>query len=266
MAEIGGTVHSAEENRRQNQLTILLGYQDEINHRVFLRKDKDLVRGKIRIALIIGEFGTPDNELIQDFLNLNRKISVSILPGSESSKEIARQAIEGGFEVILQMPMEPRECPEIDPGRYTILTTHSYDEVRKKIDLALNDLEKVQGVCNYLGGKATEDTRLMTRVVKELKKKSLFFIDKGTSQNSVAYQVAQKYGLKSANNPFYINISQSPHNGREQMERLAAIAFHKGKAIACGDYDQETADLLKDTIGHWESRGIELVYASELVE
>ena len=87
------------------------------------------------VALIIDDMGY-DKKIAQKFAQLNVILTFSILPHSPFQQPIARLARSKGLEIMIHMPMEPVEYPQVDPGPGTLLTSMSPDELIDQLDQA----------------------------------------------------------------------------------------------------------------------------------
>ncbi|MBI5468962.1 MAG: divergent polysaccharide deacetylase family protein, partial [Deltaproteobacteria bacterium] len=61
-----------------------------------------------RVAIVIDDMGQ-DMARLRDLVALNARITVAVLPNLSHSKQTASEAHDRGLEVILHLPMEPRE-------------------------------------------------------------------------------------------------------------------------------------------------------------
>jgi Uncharacterized protein conserved in bacteria len=99
-----------------------------------------------------------------------------------------------GQEYILHLPLEPHNAAGQSLEKNTILTAMSEEET---LDIMRNDMRSlpgISGINNHMGSLATEDERLMRRLMTELKRDNLYFLDSYTSNASVAETTARESG------------------------------------------------------------------------
>ena len=90
-----------------------------------------------KVAIIIDDLGY-DKKIAEKFLELDATFTFAILPFSPFQKKIAKRAQEKGLEVMLHLPMEPVEYPNVDPGPGTLLTSMSPDQLISQLQKNLN--------------------------------------------------------------------------------------------------------------------------------
>ena len=169
---------------------------------------------------------------------------------------------------MLHLPMEPKGYParDKDPGKGAILMNTPRKEIAKIIAQDLSGIPYVQGVNNHTGSRLTENKEMMNLILKELKKRKLFFIDSKTSDESVAYREAKRLGLRCGERDVFLDNEIDLDYIKGQIRLLARIALNEGKAIGIGHAHSLTVQAIKETIPELENQGIEFVLVSELVE
>lgn len=262
---IGGGIIDGTENGRATKVTLTIGVRDNVTGEVILSKDLSLQRPTGKAAIIIDDFGGRDNETSRGFLSLDRPLTIAVLPGGGGSKEIADRAHANGFEVMLHLPMEPHNSL-INPGKEAIFVKLTPTEVRERVRRALESVPHIRGVNNHMGSKATENEGTMGAVMAEIKKRKLFWVDSRTSQNSVAYDVAKKAGLKAAQSRLFIDSEPDLEKIEAKLKRLYELATAEGQVLAIGHCRPLTLQVLRQTLPKLEKRGVTFVYASDLVE
>jgi len=216
-----------------------------------------------RLAIIIDDMG--NNQAEDDpVLALPFPLTVSILPHHPLSSEIANEASSRGDEVMLHLPMEsestttPSESVELRVGM-------SAKEVQSIFAGMLETIPHVSGVNNHEGSKATADPALMDALMPALRGDNLFFIDSRTTASTVAFDAARHYGVPTASRKVFLDDSLDAKAIRDQIELAARDADRDGDAIAIGHPHTETVTALRETLPGLRKRGLQLVFASDLV-
>jgi polysaccharide deacetylase 2 family uncharacterized protein YibQ len=110
----------------------------------------------------------------------------------------------------------------------------------------------------------------MATVLKILKKEGLFFIDSRTTPRTVAYQMAKSMNIKTAERDVFLedigNGDTTYEYTLSQINRLIQKAKQNGKAIAIGHPYRTTFAGIRDSIDKIREAGIEIVFASALLE
>src|SRR5581483_10639350 len=76
-----------------------------------------------RIALIVTGLGIGTNATTDAIAKLPGPVTLALVPYGADIAALATRARTSGHEVLLQVPMEPFEYPDNDPGPQTLLTS-----------------------------------------------------------------------------------------------------------------------------------------------
>jgi uncharacterized protein len=212
---------------------------------VYKQGRQEAFRDLPKIAIIIDDIGN-DTSLASSLMDMGLPVTLSVLPSSLYAREIAEKARKKGFEVILHLPMEPKNYPSVNPGPDALLTKMDERQIRAIIDKDLKKVPGISGVNNHMGSYFTEKEDKMTYVLKELKKKDLFYLDSRTTSNSVGFRIARELGVPAAKKSVFLDNDPSSRAVKYQLERLIGIARYSGEAIGIGHPHDVTVDVLKD--------------------
>jgi len=216
-----------------------------------------------RLAIILDDLGN-DRTAAQAVFAMPYPLTISVLPNQTHSAEIAQQAQRRGDQVMLHLPMqsvakEHPEAQELHAGM-------SRGAISRLVSKFLDDVPGVIGVNNHQGSASTADKKLMAELMPVLKEHKLFYVDSRTSAATVAYDTAQRFGVRAAfrNVPFLDDV-EDVSAVRKQIEIAIAGAARKKDAIAIGHAHPSTLEALKETLPQAKNHGVKLVFASELV-
>lgn len=216
---------------------------------------------KAKIAIVIDDWGyNKDNLNIAE--QIKHPFTASVLPRLDYSREVAQELHGMGFEVILHLPMEPREKFRLEQD--TILSSMDEEEIRDIIGRDLEDIRYAAGVSNHMGSRITEDPKAMAIVFKELKKKGLFFLDSVVSSGSVCRELAKKYGLRFVRRDVFLDNEEEPEYIKKQISQLKRKARQRGYAVGIGHDRRNTLKVLSEVMPQLEREGYKLVFVSEL--
>lgn len=219
---------------------------------------------RVRLALIIDDGGY-NLETFGEIVRMGKPITFAILPHAPYAGKAAEMAYAGGDEVMLHLPMEPRDSERYSLEQNTIRVGMGEKEIREILRDGLEKVPHVRGVNNHMGSRATEDHAVMRGLMKALKKQGLYFVDSHTSSHTVGPQEAHKIGVPLGNNVRFMdnekNLAAIKHAIRLAMKR----AKKEGKAIAIGHPHPLTVQAIREMIPEIEKAGIQLVFASEVV-
>ena len=219
---------------------------------------------KARVAIVIDDMG-PDLGKLKELFDAGGPITIAIMPNQRHSAETAKEAAKKGWDVILHLPMEPKDLAENDPGDDALLTGMDRAEIEAVLRRDLSSVPNAIGVNNHMGSRFTEDEEKMRLVLEILKKKGVFFLDSKTSPDSVAGRLAREIGLPSAERSVFLDNTRDVEYVKGQIRELVGIASKKGTAIGIGHPYPETIEALRQTLPSFRSSGVKIVRLSELV-
>lgn len=213
------------------------------------------------IAIVIDDWGYNLNNLAA-LERIKVPLTAAVLPNLPYSAEISRQLHSRGFEIILHLPMEPRQEQSLEED--TVRTSMDEAQIRRILARDLENLGFAKGVSNHMGSRATEDARTMSAVFRELKDRGLYFFDSLVSARSVCPALARKTGLRFAKRDVFLDNQQDRDYIRGQVEKLKARARLNGKAIGIGHDRRLTLEVLQVLIPQLQKEGYRFVFVSDL--
>lgn len=216
---------------------------------------------RMQIAIVIDDWGyNPD---LVDMLDPKYPVTCAVLPNLNYSRQVSDKLHAKGFEIILHLPMEPRERLNLEND--TILTSMGESQVQKILDGDLKALPYAKGVNNHMGSLATADSKVMEAIYKSLNKKGLYFLDSSTASGSLCPELAPEFGIRFARRNVFIDNSSEPSYIKGQIRAAALIARNFGRAVGIGHARINTLEALKETMPELEKEGYSFVFVSELV-
>ena len=228
--------------------------------------ERTKVKGKgasVKIAIVIDDLGN-NKEAFNKLLKMKISFSFSVLPHQEYTRYISREAKKKRHDLLLHLPMEPENSENIY-GEGFILSSMTPNEMLKEFENDLKSVPGAIGVNNHMGSFLTQDRKAMAIILGEIKRKGLFFVDSRTSSKTVAYDVAKKLGLKSAERNVFLDDIEDEEEVIKQIELLINTAKKNGRAIAIGHPRPEPIAALEKMLPALKTGGIEIVPVSRLV-
>lgn len=199
-----------------------------------------------RLALVIDDLGYAPPELVTRLCAQPVAFTVAVLPYLEHSRASATLAHDRGKEVLLHLPMEG--SAGANPGPDALRLDQSEAELRGLVRKALEDVPYRVGANNHMGSRLTADRVRMGWVLAEFKARRLFFLDSRTSKDTVAFEVAQRLGVPSAQRQVFLDDDKAFAEIEKQWDRALALAKRDGEAIVIGHIYPETVEALEKLI------------------
>jgi polysaccharide deacetylase 2 family uncharacterized protein YibQ len=219
--------------------------------------------GTARLAVVIDGFGARQ-DIFEQAAGLGRPLTIAVLSELPLSGRLARDGERLGFEVLVEVPLEPYRYPEVDPGPGALLVSMSRDEVIAATTRYLAAIPSAVGVIGHMGSRFTEDREHMRALLEPIRAKGLVFVDGMMSNLSVGDETARALGIRSARRHVRVSHAEGEAAARRGLDEAGHIAEWRGEAVVVVSGHPLTVRLVKEYIPRWEARGIRMVPISVL--
>ena len=216
------------------------------------------------VAIVVDDIGY-DRHIAAQLLSLDAPLTFSILPYGPHSQTLAATAKSKGHEIMLHLPMEPKEFPGINPGPGALLRQMSSDELIGQLNEDLDRISGLKGVNNHMGSGISTSPERMRQIFSVLKKRGLYYIDSRTTAETVARSSAQLFQIPFAERDIFIDHLENEKFIRGQLKLLIKRARHQGYAVGIAHPHEITYRVLADFLPEMK-QAVELVPASMVVE
>jgi polysaccharide deacetylase 2 family uncharacterized protein YibQ len=218
-----------------------------------------------RIAIVVGGLGIGAAGTNDAIARLPGPVTLAFAPyGTDLAGQVAR-ARGAGHEVLLQVPMEPFDYPDNDPGPQTLLTSLDAAQNVDRLQWLMSRFQGYVGIANTMGGRFTASEQALAPVLREVSKRGLMYVDDGASARSLASQIAGANNLAFAKGDVVLDTVPTAADVDRALGRLEAIAREKGIAVGMAG----ALPISIDRITRWakaaEGRGVLLVPISASV-
>ncbi|HVY52210.1 MAG TPA: divergent polysaccharide deacetylase family protein [Devosia sp.] len=226
----------------------------------------DTAGGKPLIAIIVTGLGlnaAGTNAAIQ---NLPAAVTLAFAPYGKGLSAEASTARATGHELLLEVPLEPFDYPESDPGPDTLLTGQAPRDNLSKLFTVMGKFGGYVGLINHMGARFTASTVDFGPVMEELGSRGLGYVDDGSSNRSVAPQLAAANAVAFGKADMMLDAQPARQPILDQLKALEELAQQKGSAIGV----ISALPVSLETLGEWArtaaDRGITLVPVSALMK
>lgn len=214
------------------------------------------------VAVIVDDMGE-HRQLGLQFLQLQENLSFSFLPFAPFTVELAEQAHRGGHDVLVHLPMEPKDST-LHLEEQTLLVQDSPERIRRKTEAMVAATPHALGANNHMGSLFCEHGEGMRVVIETLKARSLFFVDSYTSPGSQGLTTARRLHLPAFRRDLFLDNVKDAAAICTQLHLLADLARRQGMAIGIGHPHQAMLTALAEC-GTTAFRSIDLVGVHRLV-
>ena len=184
-----------------------------------------------RIALIVEGLGVSANATSDAIAKLPGQVTLGFVPYGAQVAALAAQARAAGHELLLQVPMEPFDYPDNDPGPQTLLTSLTPEQNIDRLHWVMSQFQGYVGLANSMGARFTASETSFTPILHETAKRGLIFVDDGSNPRSVAGQIAGANNLPFARADVIIDAVPTPSEIDRALARLEMAARERGVAV-----------------------------------
>lgn len=211
------------------------------------------------VAIIVGGLGIGATRTADAIGKLPGAVTLAFTPyGADPGKSVERARAQH-HEVLLQIPMEPFDYPDNDPGPQTLLTTLDAEQNIDRLTWHLSRIQGYVGIASFMGAKFLSSDAAMQPVIREAAKRGLGFLDDGRAPRSLAGPLAEGVAMPFARADLAIDAVPTAAEIDRALVRLEAQAKERGSAIGVAT----ALPVSIERIGAWarglEARGVLLV-------
>jgi polysaccharide deacetylase 2 family uncharacterized protein YibQ len=212
-----------------------------------------------RIAIVVGGLGISASGTADAFTKLPAPVTFAITPYGTDLEKLAEHARAENHEVLLQVPMEPFDYPDNDPGPQTLLTSLTPDQNIDRLHWLMSRFKGYVGIASYMGTRFTSSEPALAPVLRETAKRGLIYVDDGSSPRSVAGQIAGSHNLPFAKTDLVIDAVPTPGAIDQALARLELTARDNGNAVGIATAQPATIARIAEWAKKVEGRGFVLV-------
>ena len=215
-----------------------------------------------RIALLVGGLGISQTATADAITKLPAPVTLGFAPYGGRLEQHAARAREDGHETMLQLPMEPFDYPDNDPGPHTLLAGAKIQDNLDRLHWVMSRISGYVGLVNFMGAKLTADEAALAPILREVGGRGLVFLDDGTSPRSLLPMVGQQVRAPALRADTLIDgIARADAIDRE-LAKLEELSRKRGLAVGSAS----ALPLTVERIARWArtlaERNILLVPAS----
>ncbi len=215
-----------------------------------------------RISLIVGGLGMTQKHTLAAINELPPEVTLSFVPYAPNLQDWIDKARAAGHEVLLELPMEAYDYPNVDTGPLTLVTSARPEENLRRLNLLLGKATGYFGVTNYQGARFATDAAAAAPVMKVLKDRGLTFIHDGAAARSALPQAALQTGLDFTVADRIVDTELTADSIDRELLALEALAIQNGEAMGVGFAYPVTIEQFRQWAESLRAKGYQLAPAS----
>jgi polysaccharide deacetylase 2 family uncharacterized protein YibQ len=212
-----------------------------------------------RIAVVVGGVGISAAGTADAAGMLPASVTFALSPYGADLVKLAERARGEGHELLLQVPMEPFDYPDNDPGPQTLLTSLPADENIDRLHWLMSRFQGYVGIVSAMGARFTASEQALKPVIADAAKRGLIYVDDGASTRSIAGQIAGAQSVPFARTDVVIDAVPTPTEIDHALTRLEMAARQNGAAVGLAAAQPATVERIAAWAKKVEDRGFVLV-------
>ncbi|MFC3703999.1 divergent polysaccharide deacetylase family protein [Devosia honganensis] len=218
------------------------------------------------IAIVVTGLGINEQGSLEAIDQLPDEVTLAFAPYGRSLETTVASARAAGHEVMLEVPLEPFDYPQNDPGPHTILTGEPPRANLEKLFWLMARFGGYFGVINNMGARFTASAADMAPIMEEFGARGLGYVDDGSSGRSVAPQLAGANKVPFARADLAVDANPARTSILAALADLEARALDTGSAIGIVSALPISVQAVSEWARELDAKGIALVPASALMQ
>ena len=212
-----------------------------------------------RIAIVVTGLGVGAAATGDALGKLPAPVTLALAPYGSNLAQLSARARSEGHEVLLQVPMEPFDYPDNDPGPQTLLTSLDAGQNVDRLQWLMSRFQGYVGIVNTMGARFTASEPALAPVLREAGKRGLIYLDDGSSQRSIARDIAGAHNIGFARADLVIDAVPAGADIDRALGRLETIARERGFAVGVASALPVSIERIAKWAQAAEGRGVLLV-------
>ena len=253
------------------QVVLLVGSGGRATHEIILSRmpviEGDPAQPDARMAIVVYGFGD-DLELAKTFVKLAAPFAVALPAGTRDGAGLFKAAREQGREVVLHLPLEPINYPQVDPGPGTILVTMKPQDIARLVRRYLDQSGPVAAVANHMGSLATQDMTVMAAIFRELHRQRVPFLHVSPAAGAVCKALSSELGVAYAEPDAVVEYeakAAAPAVLEKRWKSLLAEARDRGQLVVLVRATPATRKFLPAALDPKRLKGVSIVPLASLL-
>lgn len=217
-----------------------------------------------RIAIVVGGLGLSQTGTQRAIRELPGEVTLAFAASGNSLPRWMQEARRNGHEILLQMPLEPFDYPQNDPGPFTLRTDAKEAQNLAELHRAMAKITNYTGIVNFMGGRFLSDADALEPVMRDVASRGLLFLDDGSTAQSLSGTLAGAIEAPHAFADLQLDADLSQASVLKKLDELERIARRNGTAIGIASAFDESVDAISKWCEEAQTRGIEIVGVAAL--
>lgn len=155
-------------------------------------------KGKPVLAIVMTGVGISPRGTEAAIRRLPGEVTLAFAPYGRDLVAQSADARAAGHELLLQVPMEPSNYPQSDPGPQTLRAGQAAAANAARLRWLMSRFPGYVGLTNFMGSQLMRDPAAFGPLLEEMNRRGVAFLDDGTTGSTLTPSLAAKFNLPSA--------------------------------------------------------------------
>ena len=222
--------------------------------------------GKATVAIVVTGLGLNEAGTLDAINKLPPEVSMAFAPYGKTLNHTVSAAQGAGHELLLEVPLEPFDYPDTDPGPQTLLTDQPPKANLDKLYWLMARFGGYIGLVNHTGARFTASAADFDPVMEELGTRGLGYLDDGSSNRSLAPQLAATNKVPFSRADVMLDANPARGPILAALDALVAKAQAGGSAVGVISALPISIQTVADWATTLETHNVTLVPVSTLMK
>lgn len=217
------------------------------------------------LSIVVGGLGLSESLTAEAIETLPAEVTLSFAPYADNLQDWIDRARADGHEVLIELPMEPFDYPNNDPGPHTLLVDADQVENTRRLSWLLSRASGYVGVANYLGARLGAAEGPLIELFSQIEARGLSIFHDGAGRRAVLTGAGQRAQARLALADRVLDSDPTPSAIDDRLLELEALALQNGSALGSAFAYPATVDTVAAWAEGVRERGYQLAPASFLM-
>jgi hypothetical protein len=218
-----------------------------------------------KLAVVLTGLGLSYNETRAAIDKLPGGVTFSFDPYTDSLQQWIAVARAHGHEVLIDLPLEPINYPQSDPGPQTLLLGASAADNQARLDWVLTRASGYVGVASAYGASFSGAVNAMLPVLQTLHRRGLIYVDNHIAGQALPTRLARDIGVPLVTNDRYLDAEGTRGSLDVRLGELEHEARTSGHAVGFAAPHPTTIDRLAEWVKQLQSKKVLLAPATAMI-
>lgn len=211
------------------------------------------------IAIVVTGLGVGAAKAGDAIAKLPPAVTLGFTPYGANLDKLVEQARAARHEVLLQVPMEPFDYPNNDPGPQTLLNSLGAEQNIDRLHWHLSRLQGYVGLTPYMGARLITNDDAMQPIIQDAHRRGLGYFDDGRSARTNVERIAEAQAMPFARSDLVLDAVPNAGEIDQALAKLERIARERGTAVGTASSLGVSIERIAIWAKSLQSRGIALV-------